>query len=63
MKIAVDYSASQPISSFRLSIESKPNNKILKIKFNTLTFGYFFPKLLKILRYLNFSLSKVSSHP
>ena len=52
--------ATQPTSSYGLRSGPKAKNDLGKTKVSTLTFGYFFPKLLSALKHLDFSLSKIS---
>jgi hypothetical protein len=49
LEVNVDESAgaaSQPIASYNLRNGVKVKNSLTKTKFETLTFGYFFPRLL-----------------
>ena len=52
--------ATQPTSSYGLRSGLKAKNDLSKTKFSTLTFGYFFPRLLSAFKHLDFSLSKIS---
>ncbi len=50
--------ASQPTASYDLRIGAKVKHSLAKTKFETLTFGYFFPRLLLEFQHIDFSLRK-----
>jgi hypothetical protein len=62
LEVNVDESArtaTQPTASYNLRNGAKVKNSLTKTKFETLTFGYFFPRLLAF-QYIDFSLRKDS---
>ena len=63
LEVNVDESAgaaTQPTASYNLRNGAKVKNSLTKTKFETLTFGYFFPRLLLAFQHIDFSLRKDS---
>jgi hypothetical protein len=63
LEVSVDESAgaaTQPTASYNLRNGAIVKNSLTKTKFETLTFGYFFPRLLLALQHIDFSLRKDS---
>ena len=63
LEVNVDESAgaaTQPTASYNLRNGAKVKNSLTKTKFETLTFGYFFPRLLLAFQHIDFALRKDS---